>query len=225
MRKKYKRDKDFTNFRIGNLVLLSRTGDSRLSGRSKDYEWECRCDCGNVCRYFIKRLRHANNVVKSCGICIPIPTPRELNRIACDKRKHKRRAEKLWRLYGMTVDDFNERLKGQKYNCAICLRPFGEQEMPYVDHDHNTGAVCGLTHRKCNSAIALLDENPWIMRLAADYVEAKKWHKEHGELLPLPKELTSKSFVTARDIARARQDQINKHGSYFINGATPCLLQ
>ena len=121
MRKKYKRDKDFTNFRIGNLVLLSRTGDSRLSGRSKDYEWECRCDCGNVCRYFIKRLRHANNVVKSCGIC-------------------------------------------------------------------------GLTHRKCNSAIALLDENPWIMRLAADYVEAKKWHKEHGELLPLPKELTSKSY-------------------------------
>ena len=39
-----------------------------------------------------------------------------------------------------------------------------------MDHDHGTGRVRALLCVRCNNGIALFDEDPALLRYAADYV-------------------------------------------------------
>lgn len=75
------------------------------------------------------------------------------------------------RKYGMTVDKYEEMLKIQNNVCAICGNSPKESARLAVDHDHLSGKVRGLIHRKCNSAIGLLNDDPALLRAAADYLE------------------------------------------------------
>ena len=75
--------------------------------------------------------------------------------------------------YGLTEDDFDVLMVIQNYSCAICNKPFGDDETPQVEHCHVTGSVRSLSCSKCNRAFGLLGECPEIIRRLLEYAE--KW--------------------------------------------------
>lgn len=84
----------------------------------------------------------------------------------------------LQRNYGITLDDYNELLDYQGGVCAICQQPetrlkHGKVISLCVEHNHKTGVVRGLTCQACNTGIGAFRDNPKLMRISADYVEAE----------------------------------------------------
>jgi len=43
-----------------------------------------------------------------------------------------------------------------------------------VDHCHQTGKIRGLLCKKCNIGIGFFNDDEWLLRDAADYVERNK---------------------------------------------------
>lgn len=80
-------------------------------------------------------------------------------------RRHHLRLE-----YGITPEDYDRMFEEQRGVCAICGLPPTEKVF-VVDHDHLTGKVRGLLHRTCNSAIGIFNDDPALLRKAADYLE------------------------------------------------------
>ena len=72
--------------------------------------------------------------------------------------------------FGMTPEQYEERLEAQGGVCAICKGPPVSDKVYCVDHDHQTGAVRGLLCRKCNSGIGYLRDDPSIVRVALEYL-------------------------------------------------------
>jgi hypothetical protein len=77
----------------------------------------------------------------------------------------------LFRLYGITLNQFNYLVKLQDDKCAICgtANP-GTRKNWNVDHDHNTGKVRGLLCWSCNSGIGKLKDDPTLLVKAATYL-------------------------------------------------------
>lgn len=84
----------------------------------------------------------------------------------------------------VTPEEFEVMVAEQQGLCAICKKPpvgkrrqhddfDGDPELrPLdIDHDPKTGVVRGLLCNPCNQAIGFLQDDPDLMRRAADYVE------------------------------------------------------
>ena len=70
---------------------------------------------------------------------------------------------RLLRVYGITVSDYDKMLKHQNYKCKICKKD--ERAMQSnkikrlsVDHDHNTGKIRGLLCHSCNVRLSFVDK-------------------------------------------------------------------
>ncbi|KKK77559.1 hypothetical protein LCGC14_2852360, partial [marine sediment metagenome] len=85
----------------------------------------------------------------------------------------KFRAEtNLFRLYGVTPEQFDNLYVEQEGCCAICGKHQSEFKRALdVDHDHKTKVIRGLLCSNCNIAIGKLKDNPVLLRKAADYLE------------------------------------------------------
>ncbi len=55
----------------------------------------------------------------------------------------------------------------QEGKCLIC-----EEPATCVDHNHTTNAIRGLLCIKCNAGIGQFNENPTLLRKAAEYIIA-----------------------------------------------------
>ena len=83
-----------------------------------------------------------------------------------NKRKHNLKTR-----YGLGIEEYDSRLADQNGKCAICGGEMDEGKRLAVDHNHDTGAVRGIVHVRCNTAIALFRDSPEICRRAAEYLE------------------------------------------------------
>jgi hypothetical protein len=85
------------------------------------------------------------------------------------------RAAQLKSLYGITVSKYNELLSLQNGVCAICQTPPNMNGRTntnlHVDHNHKTGSLRGLLCSRCNLSIGKFEDNPLLLRAAADYLE------------------------------------------------------
>lgn len=85
------------------------------------------------------------------------------------------------RRYGITYSDYQELLKAQRGNCAICNKPetslnqhTHEPRLLSVDHCHQTGRVRGLLCKRCNTGIGAFEESPDLLKAAIRYVRRHK---------------------------------------------------
>jgi len=88
----------------------------------------------------------------------------ENNRRSCLKRK-----------YGLTVDQYEAKLKEQHGVCAVCEEPPRKQRLA-VDHDHATNLLRDLLCSKCNLAVGLVADSPGLLDKVMRYL------RKHSQL-------------------------------------------
>ena len=100
-------------------------------------------------------------------------------RSARRRKADPNRAEdaRLRRMFGISLQEYNEMLVQQDGVCAICRKPEsvwwrkkGQPKKFSVDHDHATGRVRGLLCQKCNSILGYAEDEPLRLIEAARYL-------------------------------------------------------
>jgi len=88
-----------------------------------------------------------------------------------ERAKFQQWAYELKKFYGITVQEYEQRLEEQDGRCAICLQlpPGGEHLC--VDHDHDTNKVRGLLCRFCNLGIGMFNEDAGRLLSAERYIQ------------------------------------------------------
>ena len=83
------------------------------------------------------------------------------------------RKSHLKRIYGLTLEEFNEKLKSQNNVCAICdnYNTRDKHGVMAVDHNHITNKIRGLLCFKCNSALGNFNDNKELLIKAIKYLE------------------------------------------------------
>jgi len=94
----------------------------------------------------------------------------------------------LLRRYGLTEDDFDRMLAGQDHACALCRK--APRDRLCVDHCHDALMLRSLLCRKCNRGLGNFDDDPGLLRAAADYVEI--WRIIHARKGPTAKPIRKK---------------------------------
>jgi hypothetical protein len=98
-------------------------------------------------------------------------------RVLAGNRKGARKVT-LKMKYGMSLEDYDERLAQQQGVCLICKRAFAYRLC--VDHCHETREVRSLLCIKCNLGLGHYEHNPVFLRNAANLMD--DWLRRHPEL-------------------------------------------
>jgi len=105
--------------------------------------------------------------------------------------------------YGITLADYDQMLVQQRGGCKICWKP-PETKRLCIDHCHATRDVRGLLCGKCNTGLGCFDDDPDLLRRAADYLDESRGiaPSRSPELAAWPLVLTA--AVATRPLADAR---------------------
>lgn len=87
-----------------------------------------------------------------------------------EERKKQRNAVYKCR-YGISLTEYEEKLRDQNNVCAICQRPNDTKHHFHIDHNHGTGQVRGLLCIRCNTIIGSAHENIAILHSAVAYLK------------------------------------------------------
>lgn len=71
------------------------------------------------------------------------------------------------RKYGITDEQYFQKLAEQNNVCALCEKPF--TDTPHIDHCHMTGLFRGLLHDTCNTGFGLLREDVAVFERCIAY--------------------------------------------------------
>ncbi len=74
------------------------------------------------------------------------------------------------RQYGLSRSDVAELRSSQDDRCAICAEPSPQ----HIDHDHDTGRTRQLLCQRCNHGLGLFRDDPYLLRVAALYIEGHR---------------------------------------------------
>lgn len=110
-----------------------------------------------------------------------IKSQRDKERYQANKEEKKKfyhvnkklmKGRQLVKKYGITLEEYNLRLKNQNNVCAICKSSenTGGRALA-VDHDHETGKIRGLLCSKCNVSLGNINDNVEILRKMIQYLE------------------------------------------------------
>ena len=78
--------------------------------------------------------------------------------------------------YGATLEEYAAKLAAQHGVCMLCGKPpkpdgTRAAHSLHQDHDHETGRVRDLLCGNCNSGLGSFQDDPLLLRAAADYIE------------------------------------------------------
>lgn len=108
---------------------------------------------------------HPDRKHYSKGLCRP-----------CYERQPAKRESYLKRVYGLTLNQYDEMLMAQNGLCAICGGKERNDELLAIDHNHVTGEVRGLLCRLCNASLGGFGDDPNILAKAITYL----LKRQHG---------------------------------------------
>ena len=113
---------------------------------------------------------------KSCKTCGSVFTPTNPCQLYCSKECKGKNAY-YKRNYGITDADLTKKKTEQDNKCFLCgsegflIGKNNHSEKLVVDHCHETGRVRKLLCQNCNRGLGLFQDNPELLRKAAEYVE------------------------------------------------------
>ena len=127
-----------------------------------------RCSLTKPLNEFYKNRQTKDGVHSHCIEC-----SKAISKIKRETRpeeaKLSQRKAHLKHTFGITHEDYESLLKGQKGVCAICKQPSSKKQLA-VDHNHSTGEVRGLLCQSCNTALGLFKDNPSVLETAINYL-------------------------------------------------------
>lgn len=126
--------------------------------------------CGEVLSAdnFYKDKSHKSGLASKCKDC----TKKHIN---ANYDPVRQRHYRLAKNYGITMQEYEEMFELQEGTCAICGDE--QDDMLFVDHDHETGEVRGLLCLHCNSGIGYFGDDVSKLEKAIAYL-----HKEEKVL-------------------------------------------
>lgn len=80
---------------------------------------------------------------------------------------------RLKKKFGITIENYNQRLAEQNGLCAVCGEAETHKRLA-VDHNHKTGQIRGLLCGRCNPAVGYLRDSAEIARKIADYLDSHR---------------------------------------------------
>ena len=84
------------------------------------------------------------------------------------KRNH------LKQRFGITLEDYEAKLKSQDNRCALCGDDLDEKnkpDSPHLDHCHKTNKIRGIVHQHCNHLLGCARDDKAILKKAIIYLE------------------------------------------------------
>ena len=139
--------------------------------------------------YAAKTPNYPNRLTSRCKPCTSLTNKERYHQTPVEVRQAKaqrwvqnsverRRAYRLEKDYGLTVEQFDQMVEDQNNKCAACHEEF--TSTPHVDHDH---ACCprgscgkcirGLLCRQCNTMLGKADDSIEVLQQLIVYL--KKW--------------------------------------------------
>lgn len=119
---------------------------------------------------WIERLRRKPNESKSEWWARKLEARKQANPNLYSDRNIKRK-------YGLTRNQYEEKLKNQNYVCAICKQPetafdgrTNTLRRLAVDHNHKTGKIRGLLCWRCNGTIGRINEDLNLVKSIEEYL-------------------------------------------------------
>jgi hypothetical protein len=119
-------------------------------------------------------------VAQGCGRCRKCTRVYKQSRPEQEKEQRRKflaknpgywRRQKLGRLYGITMEQYDAMLAAQNGGCA-CRGSVQNGDKPlFVDHDHATGTIRGILCHDCNAGIGELGDTIEGLRRALAYLE------------------------------------------------------
>lgn len=95
--------------------------------------------------------------------------------IVSKKNYHKKHY--LYKTYGITLEEYNEKLLQQNGKCAICKKyetsvdRSGNIKSLAVDHNHKTGKIRSLLCDNCNKALGYIQDDIDLLKSFIRYLE------------------------------------------------------
>jgi hypothetical protein len=110
---------------------------------------------------FYKCLSKKDGLQTFCKKCQHIHSIKPERQIDSRKSKLKK--------FGLTDEDYVKLFIKQNGRCYLCREKVEGNFC--IDHNHKTGKVRGLLCSWCNKGIGFLQDNPELLRRAADYLD------------------------------------------------------
>lgn len=132
-----------------------------------------------ITEYWQRKTRQGRQPASRCKPC-STQANRDWRKKKPDYEKRRYQASKLEtrerhlvRKYGVDLAAYDQMLTKQNGKCAICSKLARQENygVLHVDHCHKTGAVRGLLCRNCNHVLGLMNDNPDLVRAAANYLD------------------------------------------------------
>lgn len=135
--------------------------------------------------FYLRNKQKPGKYVATCKPCTVKLNPsyrnKEENKVykaTYHKYNRRRKWERdLKKLYGLSVDDYEQMFKNQNGCCAICGLPestadkrTGQVRMLAVDHCHKTNKIRALLCSKHNLLLGLLHDDLSILKLVEGYL-------------------------------------------------------
>ena len=105
----------------------------------------------------------------------------------------------LRRAYSISAADKQALLVAQGGGCGICGTDYPGKIGWHTDHDHHTGEVRGILCLLCNLGVGQFNDDPALLRAAAEYLRRKGYTPEPRPSAP-PTEIDSVSPDSGRAI-------------------------
>jgi len=141
------------------------------------FRWCPSCEQAVACENFDRSSRTASGLTSWCKPCKSVAS----------------RSAYFYRKYKLTERELSALRKAQQDQCGICGAPAPE----HLDHDHATGKIRKLLCQRCNQGLGLFRDEPYLLQVAALYVQA---HKQQ------------QAFETLVEAARSAEDGANRPG-------------
>lgn len=104
-----------------------------------------------------------------------------------DNKQRTQETHRRWHYkarYGISVEEYDEKLAAQSNVCAICKEPetvkehrTGNIRKLAVDHCHSTGKVRDLLCSRCNNTLGKFKEDPRVFESFIKYINKHKEFK------------------------------------------------
>lgn len=127
---------------------------------------ECRT-CGET-KSVDEFYRHQGGRRVHCKACL---LARDRERYQNNNGKDRVFRQSLMRLYGITLEQYNDMADAQGRTCGLCGEVPDTERRMHVDHDHVTGKIRALLCHHCNLLLGNAKDSVGRLRQAIAYLE------------------------------------------------------